>query len=69
MHNRNLKLIVARDGRVNFPELGPIHVGGQSFNAVKADIEARVQRQMHGRARQCLDGRHAFHTGIRVGRG
>jgi len=48
MHNRNLKLIVARDGRVNFPELGPIHVGGQSFNAVKADIEARVQRQMHG---------------------
>lgn len=46
--NRNLKLIVARDGYVNFPQLGPIHVSGQTFNAVKASIEARVPTQLHG---------------------
>jgi polysaccharide export outer membrane protein len=46
--NRNLRLIVGRDGRVNFPELGPISVGGQTFNAVKASIEARVQRELIG---------------------
>jgi len=46
--NRNLKLIVQRDGHVNFPELGPIHVGGETFTSVKAGIEARVQRQMSG---------------------
>jgi polysaccharide biosynthesis/export protein len=46
--NRNLNLIVGRDGRVSFPELGPISVGGQRFNTVKADIERRVERQMIG---------------------
>jgi polysaccharide biosynthesis/export protein len=46
--NRNLRLIVGRDGRINFPELGPITVGGESFNAVRASIESRVQRQMIG---------------------
>ncbi len=46
--NRNLTLTVGRDGRVNFPELGPIHVGGQHFNDVKSTIEARVPRQMIG---------------------
>jgi protein involved in polysaccharide export with SLBB domain len=46
--NRNLKLIVQRDGSVNFPELGPVHVSGATFTAVKASIEARVQRQMSG---------------------
>jgi len=46
--NRNLKLIVGRDGVINFPELGPINVGGQTFNTVKTSIEARVQRQKVG---------------------
>lgn len=46
--NRNLKLIVGRDGRVSFPEIGPISVGGQTFQRVAADIESRVARQMIG---------------------
>src|SRR5207302_10144236 len=46
--NRTLNLIVGRDGRINFPELGPINVGGQLFNSVKSSIESRVERQMIG---------------------
>jgi polysaccharide biosynthesis/export protein len=46
--NRNLTLTVQRDGRINFPELGPINVTGQNFNSVKDTIEARVARQMIG---------------------
>jgi polysaccharide biosynthesis/export protein len=46
--NRTLRLTVGRDGRINFPELGPISVGGQRFTSVKETIEARVERQMIG---------------------
>jgi polysaccharide export outer membrane protein len=46
--NRNLRLVVDRDGRVSFPELGPISVGGRRFQAVAAEIEGRVSRQMIG---------------------
>jgi polysaccharide export outer membrane protein len=46
--NKNLQLIVGRDGRVAFPELGPINVGGQTFRAVKAAVESRVERQLIG---------------------
>ena len=46
--NRTLRLTVGRDGRINFPELGPISVGGQLFSGVKSAIEARVERQMIG---------------------
>jgi polysaccharide export outer membrane protein len=46
--NSELMLTVGRDGRVSFPELGPISVGGQTFASVKAAIEARVERQMIG---------------------
>ncbi len=46
--NRNLTLIVDRDGRVNFPQLGPINVAGQRFSSVKEDLEQRVARQMIG---------------------
>lgn len=46
--NRTTKLTVGRDGRINFPELGPISVGGQSFNKVQAALEDRVSRQMIG---------------------
>ena len=46
--NRNLSLVVDREGRVNFPELGPINVAGQRFSSVKEDLEQRVARQMIG---------------------
>ena len=46
--NRTLRLKVDRDGRVNFPELGPIPVIGKNFDAVREDIEVRVARQMIG---------------------
>jgi protein involved in polysaccharide export with SLBB domain len=46
--NRNLRLIVSRDGTVNFPELGPISAGGRTFQQVAADIERRVERQLIG---------------------
>jgi protein involved in polysaccharide export with SLBB domain len=46
--NRNLQLIVGRDGRINFPELGPINVAGMRFTEAKATIEARVARQTIG---------------------
>jgi len=46
--NRSLRLTVGRDGRVSFPELGPINVSGRRFETVRADIEGRVQREMIG---------------------
>jgi polysaccharide biosynthesis/export protein len=46
--NETYQLIVGRDGRVNFPELGPISVGGQLFTTVQGLIESRVARQMIG---------------------
>jgi protein involved in polysaccharide export with SLBB domain len=46
--NKNLRLVVGRDGRLSFPELGPIEVGGRTFASVVSDIEARVARQMIG---------------------
>jgi len=46
--NRSVRLVVGRDGRVNFPELGPISVAGKTFNGVRADLEGRVSRQMIG---------------------
>lgn len=41
-------LVVGRDGRVNFPELGPIAVSGRRFEEVREDLEARVANQMIG---------------------
>jgi protein involved in polysaccharide export with SLBB domain len=46
--NRRLKLVVARDGQISLPELGPINVVGQRFTSVKATIEGMVERQMVG---------------------
>ncbi len=46
--NRTLRLTVGRDGRINFPELGPINVGGQRFTVVQSSVESRVARQMIG---------------------
>jgi polysaccharide export outer membrane protein len=46
--NRTTKLVVGRDGRINFPELGPVSVGGQRFSAVQSALEERVSKQMIG---------------------
>ena len=42
------ELTVERDGRVNFPKLGPILVSGMSFNDARALIEAHVNKQLIG---------------------
>jgi polysaccharide export outer membrane protein len=44
----NHSLIVDREGKINFPELGPISVGGMRFEAMRAAIERRVREQMIG---------------------
>jgi polysaccharide export outer membrane protein len=41
-------LTVGRDGRVNFPKLGPILVSGMSFDAARSTIEYRVAQQLIG---------------------
>jgi polysaccharide biosynthesis/export protein len=41
-------LVVGRDGRIHFPELGPIAVGGLRFEQVRSRLEARVREQMIG---------------------
>jgi polysaccharide biosynthesis/export protein len=46
--SRSLRLVVSREGMVNFPELGPIRVAGQSFTTAKSNIESRVSQQMIG---------------------
>ena len=46
--NDDFQLVVGRDGRVSFPELGPMSVAGQTFESVKTQLEARVRRQMIG---------------------
>src|SRR5690606_27754644 len=46
--NRNLRLVVTRDGAITFPELGPIRVSGMTFDAARQAIEARVAQQMIG---------------------
>jgi protein involved in polysaccharide export with SLBB domain len=46
--NANYSLLISRDGRINFPKLGPIDVAGLRFDDVKALIEDRVSREMIG---------------------
>jgi polysaccharide export outer membrane protein len=46
--NQILTLTVGRNGRLNFPQLGPIEVGGKRYSAVKSEIESRVARQITG---------------------
>ena len=41
-------LTVGRDGRINFPKLGPIMVSGQSFENARTTIEQRVGQQLIG---------------------
>ncbi|MGB6306654.1 MAG: SLBB domain-containing protein [Steroidobacteraceae bacterium] len=42
------ELTVQRDGRVNFPKLGPIMVSGMTFDAARSAIEERVSKQLIG---------------------
>ena len=46
--NQSYLLTVGRDGRIDFPELGPVEVAGQTFTQVRQDLESRVARQMIG---------------------
>lgn len=46
--NRELSLPVSRDGNIDFPKLGPIHVAGEHFDQIKDLIEQRVAREMIG---------------------
>jgi len=44
----NYSLTVDREGKINFPDLGPVVVGGMRFEAMRAAIERRVREQMIG---------------------
>lgn len=46
--NGNYSLQVSRDGKINFPKLGPITVAGQRFDDLKTSLEDRVSREMIG---------------------
>lgn len=46
--NQAYQMVVGKDGRINFPQLGPISVGGQLFTTVQSEIESRVAHQMIG---------------------
>jgi polysaccharide export outer membrane protein len=41
-------LTVGRDGRINFPKLGPINLSGLTFENARAAIEQRVDKQLVG---------------------
>jgi protein involved in polysaccharide export with SLBB domain len=41
-------LTVERDGRINFPKLGPIMVSGMTFDAARETIQSRVAQQLIG---------------------
>jgi len=42
------ELTVERDGRIDFPKLGPISVSGLTFDEARETIEERVSRQLIG---------------------
>jgi polysaccharide export outer membrane protein len=42
------ELTVQRDGRINFPKLGPIMVSSMNFDEARAAIEQRVSKQLMG---------------------
>jgi polysaccharide biosynthesis/export protein len=46
--NALLNLSVGRDGRIQFPDLGPISVAGRTFDSARELIESTVARQMIG---------------------
>ncbi|MCC5795202.1 MAG: SLBB domain-containing protein [Chromatiales bacterium] len=46
--NAEYRLPVSRDLAINFPELGPVSVGGLTFDEVRAELERRVGEQFIG---------------------
>jgi polysaccharide biosynthesis/export protein len=42
------ELTVTRDGRINFPKIGPISVSNMSFDDARSEIESRVSKQLIG---------------------
>lgn len=46
--NHTYQMVVGRDGRISFPQLGPINVGGQLFSAAQSEIQSRVAHQIIG---------------------
>src|SRR6185437_382464 len=40
--NHAYQMVVGRDGRINFPQLGPINIGGQLFSSVQSEIQSRI---------------------------
>ena len=42
------ELTVERDGRINFPKIGPIMVSGMTFDAARDAIEQHVSKQLIG---------------------
>jgi protein involved in polysaccharide export with SLBB domain len=46
--NHAYQMAVGRDGRINFPQLGPVTVGGQLFSQVQSELQSRVEHQMIG---------------------
>lgn len=46
--NSTHRLVVNREGSVNFPSLGPISVSGMHFSKVKEVLKTRVKEQMIG---------------------
>ena len=45
---KSYELTVERDGRINFPKLGPIMVSGMTFDNAREVIEQRVEKQLIG---------------------
>ena len=46
--NKSLRLVVDREGFINLPELGPMHVAGEHFTSVKESIQARFEHRKLG---------------------
>jgi Periplasmic protein involved in polysaccharide export len=46
--NQQYSLVVSRDGTVNFPNIGPISVAGQSFDKMQKNLSERIASQMIG---------------------
>jgi polysaccharide biosynthesis/export protein len=46
--NNEYFLTVSREGTINFPELGPLNVSGQTFTQMRDTINERVAQQMIG---------------------
>ncbi|KUJ00636.1 SLBB domain-containing protein [Vibrio sp. MEBiC08052] len=46
--NNSYSLNVSRDGSIQFPELGPIYVAGQTFSELKTNLTERINKQILG---------------------